>query len=394
MFEFRFPDIGEGIAEGEILRWLVEVGQRVEEHQILVEIETDKAMVELPSPVAGVIRECQGTPGEMIPVGSVLARIEEAAAAGSPEPKKPFAVGVVGELEEAQEPELRVEKSEESTLLPRDRKLARELAVDLKQLRGSGPQGRITERDIRAAAQQAVEGQPEKVAERIPLRGIRRSMARAMVASVSAAAQVTTMDTADGQALQKLRMREQAVAKERGVSLSWLPFIVKALTLVLEQFPLLNSSLDQEKGEILLHPQIHIGFAVDTPEGLLVPVVRDARKLSILELAAALQGLAQRARDRKITPAELKGGTFTVTNYGALGGLWGTPIINPPEAAILGVGRIEDVPVVRDGQVVVRPSIPLSLTFDHRIIDGATAQRFLNALIEHIEDPDLMLLES
>jgi pyruvate dehydrogenase E2 component (dihydrolipoamide acetyltransferase) len=219
-------------------------------------------------------------------------------------------------------------------------------------------------------------------------------MARTMAASASTAVHVTIMEQADALALRRLREREHAIAADRGLRLTWFPFIVKALTLVLERFPLLNSSLDQDRGEIILHRQVHIGFAVDTPDGLLVPVVRNTRQLSILELAAALQDLALRARERQIGPGELKGGTFTVSNYGALGGIWGTPIINPPEAAILGIGRIDEVPVVRDGQVVARPVVPLSLTFDHRIIDGATAHRFLNALIEYIENPDLILLET
>jgi pyruvate dehydrogenase E2 component (dihydrolipoamide acetyltransferase) len=202
------------------------------------------------------------------------------------------------------------------------------------------------------------------------------------------------MERADALALRELRGRERTLAESKGLRLTYLPFIVKALTLVLERFPLLNSSLDEETAEIVLHRGQHIGFAVDTPDGLLVPVVRDARRMSILELAAALQDLSERARQRKITPAELQGGTFTVSNYGAIGGLWGTPVINPPQAAILGVGRIEEAAVVREGAVVVRPVVPLSLTFDHRSIDGATAQRFFNALIEHIENPDLILLEN
>ncbi|WP_429886395.1 dihydrolipoamide acetyltransferase family protein [Geoalkalibacter halelectricus] len=387
MFELRFPDIGEGITEGEIVRWLVEVGQQVAEHQPLVEMETDKALVEVPAPVAGRVSELHGAPGEVVPVGAVLALIDEDG--DQEESQKPHgqAQGVVGQLEEAPE------ASAAGLMLPRDRKLAAELGVDPDQLRGSGPQGRITEDDIRAAAG-ARQGEAEAPDERLPLRGVRRTMAKTMRASVSSAVHVTILERADALALRRLRERERALAEARGVRLTWLPFIVKALTLVLERFPLLNSSFDEKRGEIILHRQIHIGFAVDTPDGLLVPVVRNTRRRSILELAATLQELAVRARERKIAPAELKGGTFTLSNYGAIGGLWGTPIINPPEAAILGVGRIAEEAVVRDGQVVARPMVPLSLTFDHRIIDGATAHRFLNALIEHIEDPNLMLLET
>jgi pyruvate dehydrogenase E2 component (dihydrolipoamide acetyltransferase) len=397
MIEFKFPDVGEGIAEGEIVRWLVAVGDTVRAHQPIVEMETDKAVVELPSPRSGVIRELRGAVGDTVAVGAVLAVIEEAAdetaVAEMKEQARPAAVGVVGELEEAPESEPRAAAGETvPTALPRDRKLAAELGIDLAAVRGSGPGGRVTEADIRAAGAPAKEAPAP--AERLPLKGVRKAMARTMTASARSAVHVTVMERADALALRELRQRERTLAEGKGVRLTYLPFIVKALTLVLERFPLLNSSLDEEKEEIVLHRGQHIGFAVDTPEGLLVPVVRDARRKSIFELAAALQELSERARQRKITPAELKGGTFSISNYGAIGGLWGTPIINPPQSAILGVGRIEEAAVVRGGEVVARPVVPLSLTFDHRIIDGAMAQRFLNALVEHIENPDLILLEN
>jgi pyruvate dehydrogenase E2 component (dihydrolipoamide acetyltransferase) len=327
-------------------------------------------------------------------VGAVLAVIEESGAKEEKPEERNRALGVVGELEEAPEEEaVQTEKSVKPAAgpqaLPRDRKLAEELGVELGALHGSGPQGRITEADIRAA--QSPEAPAE---ERIPLRGVRKAMAKSMAASARSAVHVTIMERADAQSLRDLKEREHALAERKGVRLTYLSFIVKSLTLSLERFPLLNSTFDEAAGEIVLHKKINIGFAVDTPEGLLVPVIRDIRCRSILDLAAALQDLAIRARERKITPSELKGGTFTISNYGALGGLWGTPITNPPEVAILGVGRIEETAVVRDGQVVARPVVPLSLTFDHRIIDGATAHRFLNGLIDHIENPDLILLET
>jgi pyruvate dehydrogenase E2 component (dihydrolipoamide acetyltransferase) len=394
MIEFKFPDVGEGIAEGEIVRWLVKVGDTVRAHQPLVEMETDKAVVELPAPSGGVVKELRGEEGETVPVGTVLAVIEEGGTKEEKPEERNRALGVVGELEEAPEAEaVQTEKSVKPAAgpqaLPRDRKLAEELGVELGALHGSGPQGRITEADIRAA--QSPEAPAE---ERIPLRGVRKAMAKSMAASARSAVHVTIMERADAQSLRDLKEREHALAERKGVRLTYLSFIVKSLTLSLERFPLLNSTFDEAAGEIVLHKKINIGFAVDTPEGLLVPVIRDIRCRSILDLAAALQDLAIRARERKITPSELKGGTFTISNYGALGGLWGTPITNPPEVAILGVGRIEETAVVRDGQVVARPVVPLSLTFDHRIIDGATAHRFLNGLIDHIENPDLILLET
>lgn len=397
MFEFKFPDVGEGIAEGEILRWLVQPGDRVEAHQPVVEMETDKAAVELPSPCAGVVRELRGKEGQLIAVGAVLLVIDETAVSVASEPTTiTKALGVVGELEEAEEAPApgaaatpTAEPSAIAKALPKDRKLAAELGVELSALSGSAPQGRITEAEIRdaAAAQPLAD-------ERLPLKGVRRSMAKALTASAFSAVHVSILDRADGQELRQLRNRERPLATERGVKLTDLAFIVKALTLALERFPLLNSFLDEERQELVLRREINVGFAVDTPEGLLVPVVRQARQKSILDLAAALQGLSERSRNRSIAPAELKGGTFTVSNYGAIGGIWGTPIINPPQSAILGIGRIEEAAVVRHGQVVARMVVPLSLTFDHRIIDGATATRFLNSLIEHIEKPDLILLEN
>ena len=397
MIEFKFPDVGEGIAEGEIVRWLVAVGERVKAHQPIIEMETDKAVVELPSPVTGVIRELRGAVGDTIAVGTVLAVIEDTevtAAVEKKEPARPAATGVVGELEEAPDSQPAAEfVAAAPTALPRDRKLAAELGVDLAAVLGSGPGGRVTEDDIRAAARPPAE-EAALPDERIPLKGVRKAMAKAMTVSAGSTVTVTIMERADALALREIRQRERTLIESKGIRLTYLPFVVKALTLVLERFPLLNSSFDEENEEIVLHRGQHIGFAVDTPEGLLAPVVRDARRKSILELAAALQDLSERARQRKITPAELKGGTFTVTNYGAIGGLWGTPVINPPQSAILGIGRIEEAAVVRQGAVVARPVVPLSLSYDHRIIDGATAQRFFNALIEHIENPDLILLEN
>jgi len=398
MVEFKFPDVGEGIAEGTILRWLVKVGDRVQVHQSLVEVETDKAVVELPAPCAGVMKELRGAEGKTVAVGAVLAVIDEksdqAEVQAAPR-ERSRALGVVGELEEAPEETSKqpvlAAAAQRPRVLPRDRRLAKELDVDLASLPGNGPRGRITEDDIRAAAGGVNTTSP---AERLPLKGVRKAMAKAMAASVRSAVHVTIMERADAQALREIKERERTLAAKQGLHLTYLPFIVKALTLGLERFPLLNSTFDEAAEEIVLHREINVGFAVDTPEGLLVPVVQGARRKSILELAAVLGELSRRARERRITPAELKGGTFTLSNYGALGGLWGTPIIHPPEAAILGVGRIEDAAVVRDGRITVRPIVPLSLTFDHRIIDGATAQKFLNALIEHIENPDLILLET
>jgi len=383
MYEFSFPDIGEGTTEGEIVRWLVREGDRVKAHQALVEMETDKALVEIPSPVAGLVKELRGEPGDTVAVGEILAVIDDAGAApGANRVQNGNGLGVVGRLEEAGQPA--VQESSAGGILPKDRKLAAELGVDLDRLLGTGPGGRITEQDIRSAARTRLE--PGK---RIPLRGVRKAMARAMTTAAHPAVAATTMDRADALALRQIRDRERS----RGnVTLTYLPFIVMAVIQGLKEFPLLNSSLAEDGGQIVLHPEINMGFAVDTPDGLLVPVVRNAGRLGLYDLAAALENLFRSARDRHVKPEELKGSTFTITNYGALGGLWGTPALNPPEAGVLGVGRVEETPVVRDGQVVARPTVPLSLTFDHRIIDGATALRFLNSVIRKIQDPEALLV--
>lgn len=423
-YEFRFPDVGEGIAEGEIVAWKVAVGDRVEAHQPLLEAETDKAVVEIPSPVAGVVVSLHGSPGDVVRVGDVLAVIEEGAArpaapteadipvpgghrravaAGraAPAPRR-GSVGVVGELEEA--PEDGEAPAAPVAILPRDRALARELGVDLRAVRGTGPAGRITEADVRRAAERGV---PEKglgeapaapgrdehgPVERVAVRGVRRTIAQAMVRSLSRAAQVTTVDEADVGLLSHIRDKEKAAAAEQGVRLTFLPFVIKAVVGALRRDPYLNASLDDERGEIVLKRYYHVGVAVETRDGLIVPQVKDADRKSVLAIGRELQELAEKARRRTLALADLKGGTFTVTNYGAIGGLFATPILNDPEVGILGVGRIQEKPVAEGGALKVRKVMPLSLTFDHRVVDGATAQHFLNNVIRHLEDPDLLLL--
>ncbi|MGZ3494333.1 MAG: dihydrolipoamide acetyltransferase family protein, partial [Thermodesulfobacteriota bacterium] len=230
--------------------------------------------------------------------------------------------------------------------------------------------------------------------ERIPLRGVRRSIAKAMVKSIYTAPHVSAMDDADVTELWRIREKEKKVAESKGIKLTILPFIIKAVVTGLTDHPYLNATLDDENEEIVLKKYINIGLATDTPEGLMVPVVKLAKEKSIFELAQELTQLTEKARNRTIDLADLKGGTFTITNYGAVRGIYGTPIINYPEVAILGVGRIQDRPVIRDGKVVVRKILPLSISFDHRVVDGAEAARFLNTVILRLEDPDLILLET
>jgi pyruvate dehydrogenase E2 component (dihydrolipoamide acetyltransferase) len=419
-FEFKFPDIGEGLTEGEIVRWLVKEGDEVKEGQALVEVETDKALAEIPSPRTGVVLKILAKEKEIVKVGQVIVVIgEKGEAVAAPPPKPETAaprpsVGVVGELEEAPEevavaatkpePVKPALVSPHALATPAVRALAKELGVAIDQVKGSGPEGRVLEKDVRQAS-----GTIEKVAEapkkvrkydlygyvdRIPLRGIRRSIAKAMVKSMYTAPHVTTMDEADVTPLWKIREKEKKAAEKKGIKLTILPFIVKAVVAGLKEHPYLNASLNDEDEEIILKKYYNIGFATDTPEGLMVPVVKNAADKSILQLAEELTQLAEKARSRKIDLADLKGGTFTITNYGALGGIYGTPIINHPEVAILGLGKMKEMPVAKGGKIVVRKILALALSFDHRVVDGAEAARFLNTVIARLEDPDLILLET
>ena len=404
--EFRFPDVGEGIAEGELIRWLVKEGDAVAEHQPLVEIETDKAVVVLPTPYAGTVIKLQGKPGEIIPVGTILAVIGEA---GGKRDKG----SVVGRLEEAPEEEPRPVQEIKPPAgppgktalippaMPAVRSRAKEMGIDLSRLKGTGPAGRITMEDLERTAEHAAPSASARAAgvtaagpvEEVPLRGIRRASARHVAESASRVAAVTFFDDADVTQLEEVRQKERKVAEARGFKLTYLPFIIKATIAGLKDFPYLNASLDESRDVILLKKYYHMGIAIDMPDGLMVFVLRDADRTSILELAQQMNQLGEKAASRKIELSELKGSTFTITNYGVIGGNYGTPIINYPEVAILGLGKIADRPVARNGQVVVRRMLPLSLTFDHRVIHGAEAARFLNSVIQRLEDPDRMLIE-
>lgn len=420
-YEFKLPDLGEGLTEGEIVEWLVKEGDPIEEDQVFVKVETDKAVLEIPSPRKGMVLRMGPAEGETVQVGQVILVIGEEGEKPVPVTKperaeKRPSVGVVGELEEAPEEEeegvpaeampTRPGKRVEVLAMPAVRKLARELKVDLRTIKGSGPQGRITKEDVQKASGKREEKPPEKVVkaarkydmygyvERVPLRGMRKTIARAMVRSKYTAPHVTAMDEADITRLVALREKEKEKAAKKGIHLTYLPFVVKAVMAGLEEHPNVNATLDDENEEIILKKYFNIGVAVDTKDGLMVPVVKNVKEKSILQLADELTKLSEKARSRTIDLADLKGGTFTITNYGAVGGIYGSPIINYPEVAILGLGRIQEKPVVVEGRIEVRKMLPLSLSFDHRVVDGAEAARFLNTVIDHLEDPDLILLEA
>ncbi|MDI3328327.1 MAG: dihydrolipoamide acetyltransferase family protein [Alicyclobacillaceae bacterium] len=429
-YVFRLPDIGEGIHEGEIVRWLVQAGDVVEEDQPLCEVQNDKAVVEIPSPVKGTVREIKVPAGKIAVVGDPLIVFDVAesssgggAAAGAPGRRDGAVAGPGGETSKAEVNAVAGEapprKAEPANggeasgrpgsvlATPGVRRFAREKGVDLTKVTGTGRNGRITRQDVLRyleAGASMPEGPSVPVAgpegprgadleERVPLAGIRRAIAQAMVKSVYTAPHVTVMDEANVSKLVALRERAKGLAEQKGVKLTYLPFVVKAAVAGLRQYPELNASIDDEKDEIVFKKYYNIGIATDTERGLLVPVVKEADRKNIWTLAAEIRDLAERARTGKLAPHEMKGGTFSITNIGAAGGLFFTPVINYPEVAILGIGRITEKPVARDGQVVIAPVMALSLSFDHRLIDGATAQRYVNYVKQLLEDPELLTLE-
>ncbi|VVB80787.1 2-oxoacid dehydrogenases acyltransferase (catalytic domain) [uncultured archaeon] len=392
-FDFKLPDLGEGIVEAEIVKWLVKDGDRIEEHEPILELETAKAVVQVPSPKAGTVLKIFGSAGDKIHVGDVLCSIGEAG-----ETKRAPA-GVVGELEVApEEPKFIAPKkvAEPSVaVLPAVRKLAQDLKVDVSKVAGSGPDGRITEDDVARASTKKEAGPTitfEKFGRviKMPLKGVRKEIAVRLSESMRTAVQVTHMDYVDVTKLAAYREKEKEEAEKRGIKLTFLPFIVKACVLALKALPYVNSSLDGE--DIVVKQYYNIGIAVDTPAGLMVPVVKNVNERTIYEIAREIYRVAELSRTREIQLKDLQGGTFTVTNIGSLGGVFATPVINYPECAILGLGRIADMVVPVEGKMEIRKMLPVSLSFDHRIIDGAVAAKFVNEIKRHLEDPDALLM--
>jgi 2-oxoisovalerate dehydrogenase E2 component (dihydrolipoyl transacylase) len=412
-FEFRLPDIGEGVAEGEVVTWLVKEGAEVNENQPLVEIMTDKVNVEIPSPRKGTILKLMAKEGGTVKVGQVLLVIGEkgeqgfAPAAIAPTSAAAKTTAAVAPKATAPIPSpapvaMVSTKAQEILATPATRKLARDLGVDVATVQGTGPGGRITDDDVRrfkdvgkgAAAVAVTVAGPRGVEERVPMRGIRRKVAEHMVKSRDSTAQVTHVDEVDMSEVVHLREKAKASAEKRGTKLTYLPFIIKALVLALKKYPYLNASLDDEKQEIVLKKYYNIGIATDTEQGLVVPVVKGAEHKSITQLAEEISKLSEKARAGQLTLDEIQGSTFTVTNVGGIGGVFATPIINYPEVAILGVHKITKRPVVKDNQIIIRDMTYLSVSFDHRVLDGAMAAQFMNAIKQYLEDPKLLLLET
>jgi len=401
VYEFRFPDVGEGITEAELIKWLVKGGDKVKEHQDIAQIETDKAVAEIPSPATGKVLKLYFKEGETIKVGDIIITIDDGKKEVTTNLKELHkkSVAVVGELEEAKEvtkvTAITPKKVSEGILTtPKVRNLANKLNVDINKIQGTGPEGRILEEDIL----NAVKGVPQiKKAitvkkkydmwgylERIPLKGIRKTIAENMIKSLQTTAQVTAMDDIDITSLWNKREKEKLNAEKKGIKLTLLPYIIKAVVEGLKKHPYLNASLEEE--EIILKKYYNIGIAIATEEGLLVPVIKGADKKDIYSIAKELQNLSEKAKNRKLDLMDMKGSSFTITNYGSINGTYGTPIINPGESAILGLGRAFDRVVLINNKPENRKILPISLTFDHQVLDGAEAAQFLKTIKEILEN--------
>jgi pyruvate dehydrogenase E2 component (dihydrolipoamide acetyltransferase) len=382
-FDFKLPDLGEGITEGEVRKWLVKEGDTIEEHQTILELETDKAVVEVPSPKKGKIVKINKEEGEIVKVGDVLMTIAEE---GEIVAERPRSVSVVGVLPE---------EEEQILATPSIRAYAKELGVNLEILKGTGPGGSITKEDVLKASEKIKKAEDKYgVIERIPLKGVRRTISKNLFLAQQTTVFVTIMEEADVTDLWNIREKKKKALEGKGVHLTFLPFFIKAVQHSLVEHPYLNASIDTEKEEIIIKKYYNIGIAVNTPDGLIVAVLKNVDKKTVLELASEIQDLSQRAKERKIKLEEMRGSSFTFSNWGHFGGTFATPVINFPDAAILGTGRILDKPWVKDGQITIRKILPLSLTFDHRITDGADAAAFLSKTVHYLEDPTLLFIES
>lgn len=439
-YEFKLPDIGEGVHEGEIVQWLVKQGDFVKEDQAIVEVMTDKVTAEIPAPMSGVLTELRGKPGEVITVGSVIAVFDEkgtGSSSGQPkktqqvEPEKTSMGASKAQPQEAAQGQSASQATNgngkiaavatqerpsagKAIAAPATRKLARELGVELAQVAGSGPRGRVTPDDVKSfqgagstlskttVSASTVSASPDGFRSlgerRAPFGGLRRKIAEHLVKSKQTAPHFAYVEEVDMSKLVAMREDLLPVAEAEGVKLSYLPFVVKAVIAGLRKYPVLNSQLDEQAKEVVYKNDFHMGIAVATEQGLIVPVVKFADQKNLFELAAEIKTLAEKARAGKLTLEELKGGTFTLTSIGSIGGLFGVPIINYPEVAIMGINKIERRPVVRtiegQEQIVIREMMHLSISCDHRVVDGAEAALFVKEVIQYLENPARLIAVS
>lgn len=432
---FNFPDLGEGLEEGTILEWYVKVGDKVKVGDPLVQMETDKVVADIPSPKNGVIVALHGKPGDVIAVGAPLAEIDltssgkistgakvDAAVAAPEASVEPIVEGedaaaVVGTMEVAGSDGLLAASNEgapsaketgepqrKALATPVARALAKEMGIDINRVPGSGPSGRVKREDILQfgsgfVTQPTPTGTTENHAPEdvtyLPLTQIRKTIARNMLHAKHNAAHMSVFEEVEISALKAVIARYKPIYADKGVKLTYLPFIVKAVAQALKHHPQLNSQIDAENNRMIVRNRRHIAIAVDAPDGLVVPVIRDADRISIFEIATQIGTLAEKARNRKLTLEEMKEGSFSITSFGSIGGIFATPVINYPQAGILGIGRIMKTPIVKEDEIVVGNIMPLSLSVDHRIVDGGETTRFLARVMGYLSDPlSLMMDES
>lgn len=419
---FKFPDIGEGLDEGKIIEWYIEKGQSIQSGDALVKMETDKVVTDIPSPKSGVISARYGSIGDIIKVGSALVEIDiegaegdQAQAIAKEEPQKAVTEsvdeegfgGVVGTIELAgdgaylpagdegisapDQPKAR----KKALATPVARAMAKDRGIDINQVVGTGPAGRVTKKDIeshRPPTPQAPASSTETPRQRTePLSQIRKTIAKNMLRSKQNTAHMAIMEEVEVSSLIAARSRLNEALMPDEIKLSYLPFIIQAIARALKKHPVLNAELDMENERIIYKDYLNLGIAMDTDDGLVVPVIHDADKKSLTQLARDIKSLADKARDRKLTLDDLRGGTFSITSYGSIGGYFAVPVIAYPQVAIFGIGRITQKPVVKGAEIVIGNLMPISMSVDHRIVDGAEVSRFVNDVLGYLNDPILLL---
>ncbi len=403
--EVKVPTLGESVTEATIGEWLKKPGEAVALDEPIASLETDKVAVEVPSPVAGVLGQQLAAVGDTVNVGAVIATVEAGGAAAAPAPAAPAPAKA-----EAAAPAPAATGSEDgvTTLSPAVRRLVLEHGVDPTKIQGSGKDGRLTKEDVLAAASAAPEaapapaaasaaapvasGAPGRQEERVKMTRMRQTIAKRLKAAQDTAAMLTTFNDVDMSAVMATRDKyRESFEKKHGVRLGFMSFFTKAVALAAHDIPAVNARIDGD--EIVYHNYLDVSVAVSAPNGLVVPVVRNADSLSFAEIEKAIADLGKRAKDGTLTMDDMTGGTFTISNGGVFGGLMSTPIINPPQSAVLGLHRIEDRPVVRNGEIVIRPMMYLAMSYDHRLIDGREAVTFLKTIKEAIEDPTRLLID-
>lgn len=429
MIDFKFADIGEGIHEGKVLKLMFKVGDKVKDGDTLFLVETDKVNAEIPSPADGIVADILVGEGDTIHVGDVVFRIDDGKDNDTPNDDKKLepvnegeenSAGVVGELMVSSEiiesssedkPGEINKKPSKVLATPVARKLAKDLNIDINTIVGTGPVGRVLKKDIYNAqkARQKKEPKEEKIAvaprnieapeikiagevERVPISMLRKTIAKNMALSKATIPHAAAIDEFDVTELVSFRKNQKEMAMEKGVHLTYMPFIIKALVLTLKEFPMFNASYDEEKEELILKKYYNIGIATDTPDGLMVPVVKEADNKGILQIAKEVKELSDAARGKTISLDKLQDGTISITNFGAVGTISGIPVIKPPEVAILGIGKITKKPVIIDEEIVIRDILNVTLAIDHRVIDGADAGRFLNKLKQYLNNPMFLLM--